>query len=237
MKKIKRILSAVLPVYSYVPLIVATLWNCLGYFATRLVTTPWHHYYLTLPLDNRVPLVPWTISIYFLSYPFWFLNYYLCAREEKSSAYRLLCADFLVKGIAIFFFLLIPSTLERPQVTGSGLWNDLVRWLYISDAPDNLFPSIHCIASTLSAVGIRKNKKIPLWYRLFSFLMMIAICISTLTTRQHVIVDVIGGVGFALLCYYLAGLPAVRSVYARCMDSLNGFFASAFLRENNKREE
>lgn len=70
--------------------------------------------------------------------------------------------------------------------------------------PDNLFPSIHCLVSWLCWIGLRNQKQIKTGYKIFSFLMAIAICICTLTTKQHVIVDVIAAVGLAEVSYLIS---------------------------------
>lgn len=50
--------------------------------------------------------------------------------------------------------------------------------------------------------------------------MALAVFISTLTTRQHVIVDIFGGVLLAEGCYWLAGRKAVLERYAQLIDGL-----------------
>ena len=41
-----------------------------------------------------------------------------------------------------------------------------------------------------------------------------AVCLSTLTTKQHVIVDVIGGIALAEAAWRVAGLESVFRKYA-----------------------
>ena len=110
--------------------------------------------------------------------------------------------------------------MERPIIGGNSLWDNALRFLYQIDAPDNLFPSIHCLVSWFSYLGVRGRKDIPQWYRTLSFVMALAVFISTLTTRQHVIVDVFGGVLLAEVCYWLAGRKAVLERYTQLIDGL-----------------
>ena len=65
------------------------------------------------------------------------------------------------------------------------------------------FIAIHCLTSWFCYIAVRKNKNIPKPYVWFSLLFAISVCISTLTTKQHVIVDVIGGVGLAEGSYFV----------------------------------
>ena len=192
---------------------LALLWNEVVYIGGRWIAQGFYHYDLTLSIDALVPFLPWTVSIYFGCYLFWAINYYLCAKQCPQDRYRFFCADALGKGICLLFFVLLPTTNVRPEITGDGLWDMGMKLLYSIDAADNLFPSIHCLNSWLCWVGVRKDKTVPLVYRWISFILAVTICITTLTTRQHVIVDVISGVLLAEVSYWITGLEKVRNTY------------------------
>lgn len=95
-----------------------------------------------------------------------------------------------------------------------------MRLLYQVDAADNLFPSIHCLASWLSFIAVRKNEKIPKWYRAASFLMAASVCVSTLTTKQHVLIDVAAGVGLGEFSYWFVGKSGLSKWYMDVMLKL-----------------
>jgi membrane-associated phospholipid phosphatase len=95
-----------------------------------------------------------------------------------------------------------------------------MRFLYWVDRGDNLFPSIHCSMSWLCWLWVRGRKDVPLQWRVLSLVIAVAICISTLTTRQHVFVDIIGGIVLAEVSYALANIPRVRGVYTRFMNRI-----------------
>ena len=77
--------------------------------------------------------------------------------------------------------------------------------LYSIDSPENLLPSLHCYISWLCWIGTRKNSHIPKWYQYTSLAIAVAICISTLTVKQHVFADLVTGVLLAELSYLAAG--------------------------------
>lgn len=83
-----------------------------------------------------------------------------------------------------------------PVIEGSSIWKELMKMLYNVDAADNLFPSIHCLTSCF--IAVRGNDKVPPWYREASLLIAVSICISALTTKQHVLIDLIALVYFAI---------------------------------------
>lgn len=201
---------------------LAFLWNEAVYYGARQIAHSWYHHDITSSIDELIPFLPWTIIIYFGCYLFWCVNYFLCTAQDKGERDRFFCADFLSKAICLVFFLLIPTTNIRPEVTGDSIWDALMRLLYQIDSADNLFPSIHCLVSWFCWIGLRKRKDIPAGYRWFSFLMAVAVCISTLTTRQHVIIDVVGGVLLAEICYWIAGNAKVCRVYSASIAWIKG---------------
>lgn len=216
--KLKKKIAGILPVYGWIPLIAEFLLNTAVYSGAKLIAGGWYHYNLETALDAKIPFVPWTVSIYFGCYIFWCVNYVLSVRLGKERAYRFLSADFLAKCICFIFFLALPTTNTRPEVGDQGIWNLVMRFLYWIDSADNLFPSIHCLTSWMCFIGIRGQRRVPPAYRCFSCIMAVAVFISTLTTRQHVLVDVAGGVLLAELCWQIAGRTSLSVWYGRVFD-------------------
>ena len=130
-------------------------------------------------------------------------------------------ADFLSRAVCLAFYLFYPTTNTRPAVEPEGFWNQVVAALYAVDAADNLFPSIHCLVSWFCYIGLRGRRDVPKWYRGVSCLLAVLVCISTLTTKQHVIVDVIGGVLLAEICYAIARMTPIWKSYEKALDLVN----------------
>ena len=202
--------------------VLALVWNQLVYYTGGFLGRDGPFLRMGLPLDRLVPFLPWTVSIYFGCYFIWAVLYVLMARQDRTAAYRFFWADFLSKTVCLFFFVFLPTTLSRPTVAGTTLWDALTRLLYRIDAPRNLFPSIRCLVSWLCFVGARNHRSFPRWAVWATALMAVLVCLSTLTTRQHVAADVAGGVLLAELSYAAAGLPRLLRPYARQMNRLCG---------------
>ena len=178
------------------------------------------HTSLALPVDALIPFLPWTISIYFSCFAFWFAVYRLVAGLSREEADRFFCANLLSKGFCLLFFVFFPTAIERPVLGNSSIWEALVHFLYRFDTPDNLFPSVHCLIAWLCWVGIRRNRKISLPWRVSALVMALAVCISTLTLHQHVLADVFGGILLCEICWLIAGISALRNLYTRFADCL-----------------
>ena len=179
--------------------------NALVYYVSKLLTRNAYRYDITLEIDGRIPLVTWMIIIYFAAFAYWALNYILSTVYDTSGTDRFIRSHFIGETICFFIFTFFPTVMTRPEITGSSIFDRLVAFTYWIDSPINVFPSIHCFASTLCFIGVRKNPHIPRWYKFFSFFMTAAICISTVTVKQHVFLDVIAGIALAEISYLLSG--------------------------------
>ena len=184
--------------------LVAFIWNQVIYQGAFFLTASRHHFDFALPVDSTIPLIPWTIVIYYGCFLHCGLHYICVAKLGNRNTRQFYAADFLIKSVSFLFFLCLPTVMHRPEVTGTGFWNDAIRFLYWMDKPYNLFPSIHCSVSWLCWISVRKNTQVPKWYRYFALIAAIAVCLSTLTTRQHVLVDIAGGLLVAEVCWALA---------------------------------
>lgn len=195
----------IIPEIMWLPLLLALIFNTAVYYGARMLTADRIHYDLSIGLDRRIPFLPWTIVIYWGCYLFWLINYIIGCRQEGETAFRFISAELFAKAVCLLCFLILPTTNTRPVVEGTSIWEAGMRLLYRIDAADNLFPSIHCLTSWFCYIAVRKNERVSKGYRIFSLLAAVAICISTLTTKQHVIADVAGGIGLAEASYYLVG--------------------------------
>lgn len=189
-------------------LLMAVLpFNGLIYYGARLLTQNSFHYSLALSADLNSPYIPWTIYIYWGCFLFWVINYLLSTIYDQGDGYRFVLSHFIGEAICFLIFIALPTTMKRADTTAiNSLANFLVQLTYRFDEANNLFPSIHCFVSWLCFIGVRNNKDIPRWYQFLSLVMAIMVCISTLTVKQHVIMDVFAGIAVAEIAYLLSTL-------------------------------
>ncbi len=209
----------IIPGIMWLPIILTLVCNSIAYNGSRIIMTGKFHHDLSNALDEQIPFVPWTIAIYFGCYIFWIGNYMLGCRQDREEAFRFLSADLLTKLVCLICFLFLPTTNVRPMVEGNSIWDELMRFLYQIDAADNLFPSIHCLVSWFCFIAVRKNEKIPKWYQLASLLMALSVCVSTLTTKQHVLIDAIAGVALAEGSYWFVEKSGFAKWYMEFIET------------------
>ncbi len=200
----KKSIGIFIPEYGFFSLIACFLVNSIIYWGAQLIVKGKYHYDFTTKLDNQVPFAKEWVVIYLGCYIFWIINYILITREGKEKWFRFTFADILSRLICGIFFVIMPTTNIRPVVVGNDMFSSMMRFVYYMDQPSNLFPSIHCLVSWFCFVGIRNSKKVPLWYKVFSCIFAILVCLSTQFTKQHYFIDIIGGILIAEICYYIA---------------------------------
>lgn len=162
-------------------------------------------------IDGLFPIIPIFILPYVWAYAFWGmapmavskckLDYFL----DYLAAYLLAC----IMGAVILIFA--PTYMDRVaeglmDTSKQGFLYDLMRFWYSLDGGDrayNLFPSFHCINSTISYLGVRKREEIPKWFRVYSLVITVLIYFATLFVKQHFFVDVISGIFIAVLAYMI----------------------------------
>lgn len=180
----------------------------LPWFAYLERTVTSHFHVIHMELDDKIPF----ISVFAIPYFLWFgyvavafIYTYLHDRQEYLRA-----CGFLFTGMTIF--LLISTVYPnghymRYGVTlGSGVFDQLVRWLWQTDTATNLFPSIHVFNSIGAHIALtrcenlRDNKLI----KYGSFTLMCSIILATVFIKQHSVFDVMTALLMALVLYPVA---------------------------------
>ncbi len=183
--------------YEVIPLITIFIVNLIVFSGTGVLTASWHHYDLTTAFDRAVPFWPVFIWPYLLAYFFWAACYILAAQNGKDWFYRMVATDLMVHLVCMFFFLVMPTTNVRPEITGNSISEKalgLIYWIDGGDLPGNLFPSIHCYVSWLSYRIVREVKTLPRWASPAAFVCAVMIIVSTQVLKQHYIADAVAGV-------------------------------------------
>lgn len=197
--------NPLIPKYAIKPLALALLVNSCVYMGIAQLRRFLTFSSLETPLDTALPFLAPFVLFYVLAFVQWGLNYLLIARDSKELCYRFAFGNIIAKIICLFFFLLLPTTLARPEVTGTDLCSRLIRLIYTSDPPVNLFPSIHCLESWCCIRASFLLKKSNRAYQTATIIMSLGVFASTLFIKQHVIADVFGGIVVFEAGFWLAG--------------------------------
>jgi len=175
------------------------------FFQVRTMPISW--------LDNALPIVPWTAWFYFS------LWVYICLPSSLMHTHRALRyygLGTLILGVSgLTIFILIPTQVPSWEVDWSQY--AILAFLKESDASGNACPSLHVAFSVFAAcwnqVVLRSIGAARFW-QLGNVIWCCAIALSTMTTKQHVLIDVIFGALLGGVVYELNRRIAARNQVA-----------------------
>ena len=160
---------------------------CFSYLENRHV----RYHIIDSSLDDKIPFCEYFIIPYLL----WFLyiavtvGYFLFFNENTTEFWSLILN--LAIGMTLFLIVsyVYPNGLNiRPtEFTNDSVFTRMVQFLYRTDTPTNVLPSIHVYK------GIRTG----------SFILTTLIVLSTMFLKQHSIADVATGITCAVATYVL----------------------------------
>lgn len=152
--------------------------------------------------DRSVPFIPLTFGLYLSDYLLVFIAFLLCRRPGSTA--RFLFAFFTVVGIATLVHWLWPTVYPRglypmPMRSSPGMIGFVTHFREL-DSPASCLPSLHVATAFLAALAVASegDRRAPL---LFTWAMLV--WASTLTTKQHYLVDGAAGALLALAVWAL----------------------------------
>jgi membrane-associated phospholipid phosphatase len=187
--------------YIKVTLIVYLLWiiffEVVGWYAVKL---PTHD--ITSWVDRKIPLIPQFIWPYMLCYIFPLLP--LVAIKDLHRLNRTLLSVIIANLSAFILYLIFPVAFPRPELS-QGLSEHLLSYLYHIDFHPgaNKLPSLHVTFAWIVYLACQ-GQRLGKFGHPVVFLIAMLITISALFVKQHVIADVVIGIGWALASWSLA---------------------------------
>lgn len=143
-------------------------------------------------LDQVISFQPQAMSLYASLWVYVSLPPALIAARSELYRYGMAMSTTCLVGLFVFFFW--PTAVPAANIDWT-LYPG-VDFLKNVDAAGNAFPSLHVATAFFSGIWLNnllRRYGAPRWIQLFNWLWCIGIIYSTLATRQHVAVDVWGG--------------------------------------------
>ena len=153
-------------------------------------------------VDRWIPFLPNTVWIYLSEWLF-FISVYI-ASEDLMNLNKYFYSYVALQCVSVIIFWLWPTTYPRTLFPLTPELNPVTNWVFshlrVMDTPANCAPSLHVSSVYLSSFIFLDDQKskLPLFFTWGT-----AIAISTLTTKQHYVVDVVSGFLMAAVTYYI----------------------------------
>jgi membrane-associated phospholipid phosphatase len=183
------------------------------YFGIGHASFPRSTELLRTRLDDAIPFWPWTAWCYL---PFYAGVFIIAIAGFKRRALfdRTARSVLLVMLVGAFCHVFIRAEYPRPVLLPPlhGINEAFMAWVQHVDAPGNVFPSLHVAHTTMLSLLLIRDR--PVLGRVALF-MATCLALSTLTTKQHFLADVLSGYALAFFGAWLAvrGLtPGAASV-------------------------
>ncbi len=154
-------------------------------------------------LDGMISFQPLAMPLYISLWVYVSLPPVLLATRSELYGYGLAMAGTCLAGLLIFYFW--PTAVPVADIDWA-LYPG-VDFLKNMDASGNACPSLHVATAIFSGVWLHhllRRFEAPKWVLLINWIWCIGIIYSTLATRQHVVVDVAGGLALGGLASYLS---------------------------------
>ena len=161
-----------------------------------------HHYIIHTTIDEKIPFCEYFIIPYLLWFGFVAITiiYFILFNNESSHKWKEYYQLVITLGIGMTLFLIISLVFPngqdlRPVLTPTAddsIFIKAVRFVYHSDTPTNVLPSIHVFNSLACCGAILKNQRQDFKKStdMITLILTILIIMSTMLLKQHSVVDV-----------------------------------------------
>lgn len=142
-------------------------------------------------IDDVIPFIAWSVFPYLffygpLLYGSIFISYFQNLRDFYFYSFSL----FFVLLESFLIFIFFPTKVREYTITTKSVWNTLVTLIYKYDKRVTAFPSLHVGVSLVCSYHLAQ------WYPDWTYVCVAitgSIVISTVTLKQHSILDIAGG--------------------------------------------
>lgn len=152
--------------------------------------------------EFNIPFLIWSIWIYIVLYPAYLIWALFSYKDIKYMNYTFYCF-ILLTVISCICFVLYPVIYPReffPLSFSNDISTTIFRLMRKADKPSNCLPSLHVGICYLFSYGFKYESKSKYITSLF---ISTLIALSTLTTKQHYIYDIVLGFILATIIHCL----------------------------------
>ncbi|MGJ7528950.1 phosphatase PAP2 family protein [Variovorax sp. GB1P17] len=153
-----------------------------------------------LPLtafDRLIAFWPLLLPVYLSLWGYIALPVLLAKDKRELLGFSFGCAAMTCIALLVFWFM--PTAI--PNFVIDAMPGSSLHFLKTVDSAGNAFPSLHVSFSVFTCIVLARQLRdvgAPTWLRLFNIAWAVGIVYSTMAVRQHVLIDVLGGLALGV---------------------------------------
>ncbi len=161
-----------------------------------------------IPLDDVIPYVKEFVIFYVMWYGYIAFAHIWTFFKSKRDFLVMCSLIFLANFLSMLVCTVYPSMHDlRPDdaTMGNSFLSDMVRWLYGTENPYCILPSMHCMLAIVITVGLifSESLKGNLVVKILCPIYTVLVMLSTVFIKQHSIVDVFAASGMSVIVILL----------------------------------
>lgn len=151
-------------------------------------------------LDKKIPVKVYFVIPYLAYFPYMVGSWAYFGLTNYEYFFEFVMSMGVLNVLTGVFNLIMPTKAPRAYIYGQNVLSRLIRWHYSLNNPRTAFPSLH-VAHTIT-ISYFLMMALP-DYNFAWLAMPVLVALSTLFTKEHYILDVIGGALIGLFIPYL----------------------------------
>lgn len=165
-----------------------------------------NYIYTETRLDDYIPFLDFFVIPYVVWFGYIALGFVYFLLYDKEGFYRTTFYIFIGMYICLLVYMVFPNAQGlRVELDTSHFFQRILNIVYTNDTSTNVCPSIHTYNSIMMHLALIQNEKFASkkYLKNSSLILTVLICMSTVFTKQHAILDVFYAIPLCIIVYYL----------------------------------
>jgi len=185
----------------------------LGYFIVGILTSEPRARSLHTSFDDLIPFLPQTSYLYACAYTIIFYPAFIIRCQCLFRCFILAIGIMTTACFACWVAFPVASTsfrIDLNQISRSTFYGWGIWLVYTLDPPVNLFPSLHVAGAVMVGLVAKQVRAAYCWVIMP---MIVGICVSTFTIKQHYLIDGLAGILISLVVWWIVVRPIRTASY------------------------
>ena len=178
---------------------VLLVFQIIMYFGCEYFQSGFHD--VKRDIDDKIPFVEWSVLVYVLWFPLIALFPIVLFYVNEEAYVFYITAMFMEVVLSVICYMIYPTTFKRPKPSDKLSGKLMAIVFKGSYRGVNCAPSLHCSSCYLiifTALMAMHNVA-----GIISIIVAVAIVISTMTTKQHTVIDVLSAIPMFVVCAFI----------------------------------